>query len=39
MGAHLMCYYDVPWRTFVFPAYRAALKAKRKSRSVGGDGE
>jgi hypothetical protein len=39
MGGCLMFSYNVPWRTFVFPAYRAALKAKRKRQLVGGDGE
>lgn len=39
LGCRLMFSYDVPWRTFVFPAYLEALKDKRKNQSAGGDGK
>jgi hypothetical protein len=39
MGGRLMFSYDVPWRVFKFPAYYAALEAKHKNQSAGGDGK
>jgi hypothetical protein len=39
MKANLMFNCDVPWRVIESPAYRAALKAKRKNQSAGGDGK
>jgi hypothetical protein len=39
MAVCFMFNYEVPLRIFAFPAYRTALKAKRKNHSAGGDGK